>query len=310
VAFYLAAVGLLPLLLIILFHETGFLVVPRETAGQLFLDGSISNRQLQVTTFVACLWCGWLALRTRTAALSTVFAALLMLFGLAVLTDAGLRSWFENSRWDQLALHLVPLVAAYAALGTLAERTARPWFARPPYIAAAVLLVAALELLALNGRAFYYLGFSLQAFQASSVSDRVLLDTLAAMALNGVCFYVLAAAIDARGTELQSVAARFLFTISPFAVLQPLGYLVRNGEYSRRYDWIYLALAMSIALVSQRHQRRAFYYAGVLNAGGALYLIADHRQWFNRPWWAMTVIAAGLLALAAGFLLDRRERRR
>jgi hypothetical protein len=88
VAFYLAAVGLLPLLLIILFHETGFLVVPPETSGQLFLDGSISNRQLQVTTFVACLWCGWLALRTRTAALSTARRAAHAVWP-AVLTDAG-----------------------------------------------------------------------------------------------------------------------------------------------------------------------------------------------------------------------------
>ena len=33
VAFYLAAVGLLPLLLVILFHETGFLVVAAGYAG-------------------------------------------------------------------------------------------------------------------------------------------------------------------------------------------------------------------------------------------------------------------------------------
>ena len=89
VAFFLAAVGLLPLLLIILFHETGLLVVPPDTPGQLFPDGSISNRQLQVTTCIACLWCGALAFRTRTAALSTVCVFLVFFFALSVLSDLG-----------------------------------------------------------------------------------------------------------------------------------------------------------------------------------------------------------------------------
>ena len=150
VAFFLAAVGLLPLLLIILFHETGLLVVPPDTPGQLFPDGSISNRQLQVTTLIACLWCGALALRTRTAALSTVCAVLVFFFGLSVLADFGLRSWLEDGRWDLLALNALPLVVAYAGLGTLAEREERPWFARPAYVAGALLLIAVLELLALE----------------------------------------------------------------------------------------------------------------------------------------------------------------
>jgi hypothetical protein len=310
VAFFLAAVGLLPLLLIILFHETGLLVVAAETPGQLFQDGSISNRQLQVTTLIACLWCGALAVRTRTAALSTACAGLFFLFGLSVLSDLGLRSWLEDLRWDLLALHTFPLVLAYAGLGMLAERGQRHWFAKPAYIAGAVLLIVVLELLALDGRTFHYLGFSLQSMQAPDVSDRLLIDTLAAMTLNGIGFYALAAALDRHGTELQAQAARLLFTLSPFAILQPLGYLVRTAEYSPRYDWIYLGLALTIALLSQTRQRRAFYYAGVLNTGGALYLIADHRGWFDRPLWAIAVIVAGLIVLGVGFVLDRRERQR
>ena len=310
VAFFLAAVGLLPLLLVILFHETGLLVVAPDTPGQLFQDGSISNRQLQVTTLVACLWCGTLALRTRTAALSTVCALLVFCFGLSVLTDLGLRSWLEDGRWDLLALNTFPLVVAYAGLGTLAERRQWPWLARPAYVAGALLLIVVLELLALDGRTFYYLGFSLQSMQSPGVSDRLLIDTLAAMTLNGMGFYALASALDRHGTELQAMAARLLFTLSPFAILQPLGYLVRTAEYSPRYDWIYLVLALAIALASQTRQRRAFYYAGVLNTGAALYLITDHRNWFDRPLWAVAVIVFGLAVLAAGFVLDRRERRR
>ena len=310
VAFFLAAVGLLPLLLIILFHETGLLVVAPDTPGQLFQDGSISNRQLQVTTVIACLWCGVLAFQTRTAALSTVCAVLVFFCGLSVLADFGLRSWLEDGRWDLLALHAIPLVAVYAGLGAYTEREKRPWFARPAYVAGALLLITALELLALNGRTFHYLGFSLQSMQSADVSDRLLIDTLAAMTLNGIGFYALASALDRHGTELQATAARLLFTLSPFAILQPLGYLVRTAEYSPRYDWIYLALALLIALLSQTRQRRAFYYAGVLNTGAALFLIANHRDWFDRPLWAVAVIVAGLIVLGAGFVLDRRERER
>ena len=310
VAFFLAAVGLLPLLLIILFHETGLLVVAPDTPGQLFQDGSISNRQLQVTTVIACLWCGMLAFQTRTAALSTVCAVLVFFCGLSVLADFGLRSWLEDGRWDLLALHAIPLVAVYAGLGAYTEREKRPWFARPAYVAGALLLITALELLALNGRTFHYLGFSLQSMQSAEVSDRLLIDTLAAMTLNGIGFYALASALDRHGTELQATAARLLFTLSPFAVLQPLGYLVRTAEYSLRYDWIYLGLALLIALLSQTRQRRAFYYAGVMNTGAALYLIANHRDWFERPLWAVAVIVAGLIVLGAGFVLDCRERER
>jgi hypothetical protein len=307
VAFYLAAVGLLPLLLIILFHETGVLAVPPNTPGQLFGEAGISNAQLQVTSLAASIWCGALALTTRTAALSTVCAALVLLFGLSVLSDFGLRFWIGNGRWDLLALYAAPLVGVYAAIGIAAERQRWPWLARPPYAAGALLLVVVLELLALNGRTFHYLGMSLQALQNPSVTDRTLIDTLAAMTASGIAFYAIAAALDRHGSTLQGIGARLLFTISPFAMLQPLGYLVRTGEYSPRFDWIYLGLAVSIALLSHKRQRRAFYYAGVLNTGGALLWIAEHRQWFDKPRWALAVIAAGLLALIVGFILDRRR---
>ena len=62
-------------------------------------------------------------------------------------------------------------------------------------------------------------------------------------------------------------------------------------------------------LLSQRRQRKSFYYAGLLNTGAALYLIAERRQWFDRPSWGVALIVAGLLVLAAGFFLDRLERK-
>ena len=92
VAFYLGATALLPLFLLILFHETGlFVATPGDTA-QLLLNSSVSNRQLQITALLACAWSGWLGLRTRTAALSTVFTALAFLLYIALVSDFGLRA--------------------------------------------------------------------------------------------------------------------------------------------------------------------------------------------------------------------------
>ena len=309
VAFYLAAVVLLPLFLLILFHEANLFVAAAGTAGQLFDNGAVSNRQLQLTTVVACAWCGWLALRTRTAALSTVFTLLALLLTLAIASDFGLREAFDEGRWDRLALRLFPLVLCYALLGAVMERSARPWFSRPLYLGSAALLVAVMELLALDGRAFQHLGgLSLAPLQPPDVSAPRLLDTVAAMTLNGALFYAAASGLTRRGSEQVMPAARFLFAIAPFALLHPLGFLVRTGEYAPAIDWIYAAAAITIVLLSQRRQRRSFYYAGLLNLGVALFEIASHRDWFERPAWAIAVIAAGLAALFAGFALDRRNR--
>ena len=309
VAFFLGGAGLLPLFLLIWFHELGLWRAAPDAAGQLFLDGSVSNRQLQVTTFVAGAWCGWLALRTRTVALSTVCTAVTLLFGLALLADLGLRTWIEDTRFDRLALHVAPLVGVYALAGWRLDRVRCPWFARPLYAGAAVLLVVVLELLALDGRQFGYVGVTFQTWQRADISSPTLIDTLGAMTLNGVLFYVAAATVERRGTELMRPAAWLLATIAPFAMLQPLGYLSKTGEYSMRIDWMYLVLALLIAWLSQARQRKAFYYAGVLNAGWALWLIADHREWFDRPVWAVSVVAVGLALLAIGLLLAARERR-
>ena len=110
----------------ILFDETGFLVAGVARVNQLFPDGSVSNAQLQVTTLVACLWCGVLALSTRTVALSTVFATLASVFAVAVAADFGLRTWMEDGRWDLLALHLAPLIVAYAGMGAAADGSGAP----------------------------------------------------------------------------------------------------------------------------------------------------------------------------------------
>lgn len=308
VAFYLGAVALLPLFLLILFHEAGWLTAAAGSTTELFDGGAASNRQLQVTAAIACAWCGWLALRTRTSALSTVFTALALLLTVFVAADFGLRTAIEDGRWDLVALRFVPLVAAYAVAGFAAERTQRPWFSRPLYLGSAVLLVIVMELLALDGRLFAHAGITLAPWQSPAVSDPRLLDTIVAMTINGAVFYAVGSLITRRGPEQSKAAAQLLFTIAPFALLHPLGYLVRTNEYAPRIDWIYAAAALTVMLLSERRQRRSFYYAGLLNLGMALFFIASHRDWFERPGWAVAVITAGLATLLIGFLLDRAQR--
>jgi len=309
VAFYLGGVGLLPLFLLIFVHEIGLWRVAPDTLGQIFLDGSVSNRQLQLTTFVAGAWCGWLALRTRTVALSSLFTLIMLLFTFAVLGDAGLRTWLEDGRYDRLALHLAPLVVAYAVAGWGLERRQRLWFSTPLYVGAALSMMAVLELLALDGRMLGYLGISFQSLQPPEVSDPTLIDTVIAMTANGILFYVVASTLERRGTRTMQVVSLLLFAVSPFAVLEPLGYLGHTGEYSHVFDWLYLGQALVIVLLSHARQRKAFYYAGLVNSSWALWLIADHNQWFDRPLWAVTLVVVGLATLVAGFALAAGERR-
>jgi serine/threonine protein kinase len=309
VAFYLAGVSLLPLFLLIAFQETRVLMAPEGSSSQLFTDGWISNRQLQVTIALACAWSSWLAFRTRTGALSVLSTMLAFVLAIAVLADFGLRTWLEASRYDSLSLHLWPLVVIYGAAAVVLERSARAWFAGPVFVAAALTFVLVMDLLALEGRMFHYLGVSMSLLQPADVGNPNLLPTLVALSLNGTLFYAMAGALERYGTATMAQAGQILFVIAPFSMLEPLAALSEAATYSKRFDWLYLLLAIGIAVLSRQRQRKSFYYAGLLNSGVALYLIAARNEWFDRPSWAVAIVAMGLLALVAGFLFDAGRRR-
>ena len=92
-------------------------------------------------------------------------------------------------------------------------------------------------------------------------------------------------------------------------MLEPLAYLVEGQHYKPQFDWLYLGLAAATAVLSHHRQRKSFYYAGLINTGVALYLIAERRDWFDEPLWATMLAVAGLVILVGGFALDARERR-
>jgi hypothetical protein len=306
IAFLLAGVCLLPLLLLLLFHESGWLVMPPNSPDQIFGD-KLSNRQLQVTIGTAWVWAGVLAVTTATGALSAVFTFMMLLFALAILGDFGLSRWLRENRFDLLALQVLPLIGVYAAAGAMAERHEHPKLPPALYIGAALTLVVALDLLALNGRAMYYLGLPLRDLQGPGVKTPHLIDTLGALTLNGAAFYGVAALVSRYGTGRMLSAERMLFTIAPFSTIQPLGYLCKTGNYSHKFDWVYLSVAVAFVFLAYGRQRLGFYYAGLLNSGVALVVIAIHRKWYDRPLWAVAIIAVGLVALVIGYLLDQKR---
>ena len=310
IGFYLAATLLLPLFLLITFDATGLWPALAGNENELFGEGSISNRQLQIATAAACIWAVLLALGTWTMTLSTCFTVLLFVFQFAVLADFGLTTWMADGDWHLLSLHLIPLVLLLALLGGLAERFGRDTAARPQYFAAVGLGVLVLELLAVNGKAFEFIGVSMNSVQEAGVSDPVLLDTLTAMTMIGLIVYATGSALERRGSPLLRRTAWMLFVISPFAILQPIAYLTAVGEYSRQFDWLYLFLALAITFLSHYRQRKSFYFAGLLNTGGALWFITTNYGWFDRPAWAVMVVIAGLVVLGAGPLMHSTERDR
>jgi hypothetical protein len=308
VAFFLGAAALLPFALVILFREAGLCLPAVGSVDELF--PKLSNRQLQLALFATCLWLFALAMRTRTVALSSGAGVALLTFHLALLGNHGLKHWIDEERWDLIALGLLPLLAFTIVAGLVAERRLWLWLAEPLHFGAAALLVAIIEMLALNGRALAHLGVTLAPLSAREVSDPRLLDAVATLTANGILIYVAGVLVERHGSRLMRTPARLLCAVSPFATLEPLAHLVGTGEYSRRFDWLYLALALGIVFLAERRQRRAFYFAGIINTGIAIGLLTDHYEWHDRPAWAVAVLSVGILALAGGLGFDLRERRR
>jgi hypothetical protein len=308
VAFFLGAAVLLPFALVILFREAGLLLPAAGSVDELF--PKLSNHQLQLALCATCLWLFALAMRTRTVALSSGSGVALLTLHLALLGNHGLKHWIDDERWDLIALGLVPLLAFAIVAGLVAERRAWLWLAEPLDFGVAALFVVILELLALNGRALAHLGVTLAPLSGRAVSDPRLLDTIAAMTTNGILIYLAGVLLERHGSRLMRTPARLLCALSPFATLEPLAHLVGTGEYSRRFDWLYLALALGIVFLAERRQRRSFYFAGLINTGIALALLTEHYEWHDRPAWAVAVLGVGVLTLVGGLGFDLRERRR
>jgi hypothetical protein len=202
------------------------------------------------------------------------------------------------------------LVPVYGLLGLATDRTDRPWFARPAFVAGALMLILALDLLAVKGKMFEHLGISVVPLQNAEVKGTDLeLPAWLALSLNGAMFYVVATSLERYGSFAMAAAAQFLFVIAPFSILEPLAEISGWELSVARFDWLYLSMAVLVAMISRWRQRKSFYYAGLLNAGLALFFIADHRDWYSKLWWGRTLIIIGLAGLVAGFVFATRRQR-
>jgi hypothetical protein len=161
--------------------------------------------------------------------------------------------------------------------------------------------------MALNGRAMARLGVSLEPLMTGSEGDPILLDTAVAMAVNGMIFYALGRAAERTRLATMSTAAWLLCSVAPFAILEPGAYLGMEGLYPLRFTWAYLMLAFGIALLSRLRQRKAFYFAGLINTAVALFYLTRDYEWWDAPAWAVAVLALGIALLFAGYGLHRRE---
>ena len=196
--------SLLPLFLLIWLHETGTAgSSPPDTPGQLFADGSVSNRQLQVT----------IAHRVRVVGLAGVAdedgraqhgrsrCSSFLLGARRARATSACATWLEDERYDRLALHLSPLVLALRRAGRRARADAGGPGSRGRSTSAARCRCRRWRSICWRSTAGCSTtsDVSLQRFQSADVDDPCLLDTLAALTLNGIAFYLLASALERGG---------------------------------------------------------------------------------------------------------------
>ncbi len=60
-------------------------------------------------------------------------------------------------------------------------------------------------------------------------------------------------------------------------------------------------------MLSRLRQRKAFYFAGLINTAVALFYLTRDYEWWDAPAWAVAVLAFGIALLFAGYGLHRRE---
>ena len=225
----------------ILFDETGSWWLPPGSAGQLFPDGAVSNRQLQVTTLVACLWCCWLAAATGPA--RSAPCSRLLLAGRSAWrcsADFGLRDWLGTAARTCSRCTCRRSSRSIAGRRWRANAAERAWFAGRSIVAAALLFVVLLDLLALDGRSSTISGSRCRPGSRLTAANPMLLDTLAAMTLNGLVFYAVAALSRAPRNRPDVRRGGLLFAIARSRCSSRWRTWSGPARYSLRYDWIYL----------------------------------------------------------------------
>ena len=151
------------------------------------------SNELQVTIFSVRL-VRLAGLRTKTTALNVVFTGLVA-SDAGPAGDMGLRSWIVDERCDRSRSISGRWLLDMARWGL--RWSAEAGVADAAALCGSGVLVAALDLWALDGRMFQHLDISLKRYQ--SPKDSVSIDTICALTANGVVFYLIASSSSAGG---------------------------------------------------------------------------------------------------------------
>ncbi|MBI4585726.1 MAG: serine/threonine protein kinase [Planctomycetes bacterium] len=263
-------------------------ILARRTEGVAQLLGPpFSNFQVLAAALsgLALSMVVWWKIRLTGFAWTT--AILLAASYLSLLITQG---WLDFKPENQ-ALSCLPLVALEGcAIGC--ERARRFRWAFPFHFLALVALVAALDVIALEGSTLELLG--LEAFSFLN-PDRMRYYSLA---LNGLVFLALMVFTErARSLDLRS-GSRILELLVPVHLL---GSLYANAQEQKRLESvgvdvaIYLAAVAAILLLGPWRSRRRFLLGGLAGIALGFYLLIDLKL-ISRP---IFLVALGLLGFAA-----------
>ncbi len=308
IAYDMAAIMVLPLLILTLFREWGWFSIMQGESLRLFPSGIFTNAQVQVTAILVFAMSCWRAWSTRTLALSSLAVAWGCLLHLTLLLNRGWVNWIFEEAYHRVALDLVPLWAVLAVNGRIQEQRNRLYLAKPSYLTASIFLVIILELMALNGKILAFAGLSSAVpAGAPEAFDSVFFDTMVTLVLNGVFIHMVARFLAHAASPLLRTQSSWLYRLTPFLVLEPLAILVARDLYGDFYHWLYLTASLAVLWLSGILQRKSFYYAGLGNTVLALYYITQHYLWLEQRFWPFTLILAGLILLALGYRLYHRK---
>jgi serine/threonine protein kinase len=294
-----AALSLAPCTLALL-AELELFAAPPPDVRQLF-PGTFTNQQVlaaSLTALAVSVFGLWRLEMTgfawTTAALATVsYVSLLLCF-----------NWLDQKLETQ-ALWCLPLaVMEPVALGL--ERKGRVRWTAPFHLVALVVLVAGLDVIALNGPTLQMLGVTAERWDYFDHERQVALSVV----LNGLLFLGLMLATE-RSTSLDlRRASKLLEVLAMLHILSPLFVNAinhRDNLYVRADVWLYLAAALWLAVLAPFRSRWRLLVGGLAGCGLGSYLLVDLGLVARQPFIVGLGFAGLLVALGASAYLRRRQ---
>ena len=306
IAYDVAALNILPLLLLTLFSELDWFQYKGPDDYRLF--SLFSNLQIQITFVIVFIWNTFRFKQNKTLAMSNLGIMIFSILYCCLLLGFGLKPWIIDSDFHRLAAHLIPLFLVLTYSGVLSEHQNEILIAKPCFTVAAGLMVVILELFALNGKTMELLNISVRMpLDVPEGFDPIFFNTILGCTLNGILIYLIARKLAVTKSPLLRQQGSWLLLITPFLLLEPLSWLVFSDTYGVFYHWFYLLISLIILLLSRVLQRKSFYFAGMLNTVVAIHMITNHYDWLEQTFWPITLLGVGGVLLVSGYRLFMKQ---